>query len=188
VCARDAPISQAIRLPIMPTVLSAEGFTTVATEGLVRRSSGTAGTIAYFRGGIFVGTSCAQPVVAGDAPRIVRYDVKSSTWSTVYESPLIDAHARSYVRDRQFAQYREAALRPSRGRRGAPDEKVPRDSGYRSMCVFQGKSDRTPALYVSTMSRDGAILLRSPDGKSFEQVSEPGFGDPSMYSFCALTK
>jgi hypothetical protein len=172
----------------MPTVLSAEGFTTVATEGLGRRSSGTAGSMAYFRGGIFVGTSCAHPVVAGDAPRIVRYDVKSSTWSTVYESPLIDAHARSYVRDRQFAQYPEAALRPSRGRRGAPDEKVPRDSGYRSMCVFQGKSDRTPALYVSTMSRDGAILLRSPDGKSFEQVSEPGFGDPSVYSFCALTK
>ena len=71
---------------------------------------------------------------------------------------------------------------------GRPVQRFPRDAGYRSMCVFQGKSDRAPALYVSTMSRTGAVLLRSEDGKSFEPVCEPGFGDASIYSFRSLVE
>ena len=147
--------------------------------------------MAYFRGGIYVGTSCANPVAPSDAPRILRYDVKSGAWTTVYESPLIDPQRRSHVRDRQFAQEGVVAgqLRRRRGAgTGGDAAKVPRDSGYRSMCVFQGKSDRIPALYVSTVSRTGGLLLRSTDGKSFEVVSEPGFGDPGVYSFGSLVE
>jgi hypothetical protein len=165
--------------------LSADRFTAVATEGLGRKSSGTAASMAYFRGGIFVGTSCDNPAAASDAPRILRYDVKDGTWDTAYESPLIDPHSRSP--DHQFGQEGVARRQPARRRNaGNATGKTPRDSGYRSMCVFQGKSDRSPALYVSTMSRTGAIILRSTDGEAFEPVSEPGFGDPSVYSFRAL--
>ena len=168
----------------MAHLLSVDRFATVATEGFGRKSSGTAGSMVFFRGGVFVGTSCANPTSPDDAPRILRYDVKRGTWSTVYESPLIDPQPRSHVRDRQFG-----AGHVGRRRSGETDgavAKIPRDSGYRSMCVFQGKSDQSPALYVSTAARTGALLLRSTDGAAFEPVSEPGFGDPNVYSFGAL--
>src|SRR5262249_32526162 len=65
--------------------------------------------------------------------------------------------------------------------------RVPRDSGFRSMCVFQGCSDSAPALYVTTMSRTGSVFLRSEDGSRFEQVSEPGLGNQDVYSYRGLT-
>jgi hypothetical protein len=169
---------------VTASVLSHDRFTAVATEGLGRKSSGTAESMAYFRGDIFVGTSCINPIDPADAPRILRYHANRGTWTTAYESPLIDPQPRSHVPARQLGQDRVALWQHGHG----PDArgKVPRDAGYRSMCVFQGKSDRSPALYVSTMSRTGAVLLRSPDGETFEPVSEPGFGDPSVYSFRAL--
>jgi hypothetical protein len=179
----------------MANVLSADRFTAVATEGLGRMSSDTAGSMVHFRGGIYVGTSCANPVGRSDAPRIFRYDIKGGTWSSVYESPLIDPQPRLRGDDHQ-SRLDGSARRQRDRRRGKgedavgqdPAGRVPRDSGYQSMCVFQGKSDRSPALYVSTMSRTGAILLRSEDGEVFEPVAGPGFGDASVYSFRSLVE
>jgi len=176
----------------MRTALSVDKFACVASDGLGRKSSGTAGSMAYFRGSVYVGTSCANPAAASDAPRILRYNVKGRKWETVYESPLIDPQPQSHAADRQLA-------RPGAGRLQSGDRvsgirttdaagKVPRDSGYRSMCVFQGKSDRNPTLYVSTHSRSGATLLRSEDGETFELVAEPGFGDARVYSFRSLVE
>jgi hypothetical protein len=172
-------------------VLSADRFTTIATEGLGRESSGTAGSMVYFRDSVFVGTVCGNPITPSDAPRILRHDVESGTWTTAYESPLIDPHPRSHVRERRLSA--DGGAPDHRHRAGAAEKgnaagKIPRDFGYRSMCVFQGKSDRTPALYLSTISRTGAIILRSTDGEAFEPVSEPGLGDPSVYSFRGLVE
>src|ERR1700686_5337583 len=69
--------------------------------------------------------------------QIWRYDPPKNQWTRVYISPLVIG---------------------TKGRR------VPRDIGYRNMVVFQGKSDATPALYVTTMSwaeAAGAYFLRS---------------------------
>jgi hypothetical protein len=165
----------------MASVLSADRFTVIASDGSGRPSSGTAGAMVHFRGGVYVGTSCANPAAADDAPRILRYDVKDGTWTTVYESPLLDPQSASSVRDSQ-----QTGRRATRGRGGRTE--MPVDSGYRSMCVYQGKSDREPVLYVSTMSTNGARLLRSKDGKSFEPVGLPGHGDPDIYSFRSLAE
>ncbi len=57
---------------------------------------------------------------------------------------------------------------------------VARETGYRSMVVFQGESDPEPALYVATwaVSRSpGALLLRSTDGVEFLPVSPFGIID-----------
>lgn len=54
---------------------------------------------------------------------------------------------------------------------------VARETGFRSMAVFQGESDDEPALYAATwaVSRSpGALLLRSTDGKEFHPVSPFG--------------
>ncbi len=62
----------------------------------------------------------------------------------------------------------------------AKGERLPRELGYRGMCVFQGKSDDAPHLYVSTYTPargQGTRILRSPDGVDFAEIPMPeGFG------------
>jgi hypothetical protein len=163
------------------TVLPADRFSMIASGGLGRTSAVTAHSMTYFRDKLYVGTSYANPILAEDAPRILRYDPGRGEWKTVYESPLIDPQHRSHVPDR--ATVKEVAASGNLRRRDRP---LPRDAGYRSMCVFQGKTDDAPALYASTMSRTGGLILRSAEGETFEPVSEPGFGDPDIYSFRGL--
>ncbi len=158
-------------------MLTADRFTVVASGGLGRELAITAHSMAYFRGHLYLGTTCANPVEAKDAPRILRYDFDTGEWQTVYEAPLTEPVGRQLVADRTLGDL-------STLRRGKVP--LPRHSGYRSMCVFQGKSDDAPALYVSSMSRSGASILRSADGETFETVGEPGLGDPDIYSFRGL--
>jgi len=158
-------------------MLTADRFIAVASGGLGRESAITAHSMAYFRGHLFLGTTCPNPVEAKDAPRILRYDFETGDWQTVYEAPLVEPVGRQLVPDRTLGEL-------STLRRGKVP--LPRHSGYRSMCVFQGKSDDEPALYVSTLSRSGAEILRSADGETFEPVGEPGLGDPDIYSFRGL--
>jgi hypothetical protein len=159
-------------------MMSTDRFSVVASGGAGQESSSTVQCMAYFRGSLYLGTSCANPVDAKDAPRILRHDSATGKWQTVYESPLTNPSRRSQVPD--FAIGKNAAeLRRISG-------PLPRDTGYRSMCVFQGKTDDAPALYVSTMSRSGGLILRSADGETFEAVGEPGLGAPDTYSFRGL--
>lgn len=81
---------------------------------------------------------------------IWRYDPLLEHWERVFQAPMIVGHE---------------------------GDEFSRDLGYRGMTVFQGKSDRKPALYTSTWSRSrgsGPLILRTEDGKSFETVSKPG--------------
>jgi SAM-dependent methyltransferase len=55
-----------------------------------------------------------------------------------------------------------------------------RDIGYRGMSVFQGPRDPEPALYVGTWAATGARVMRTYDGRTFEEVSEPGLGHASI--------
>ena len=162
-------------------MLSTDRFSVVASGGAGQESSNTAQCMAYFRGSLYLGTSCANPVPAKDAPRILRYDSAAGKWHTVYESPLTNPSRRSHVPDLTIGN--DAAALPKFDGDSGP---LPRDTGYRSMCVFQGKTDDAPALYVSTMSRSGGLILRSADGETFEVVGEPGLGAPDNYSFRGL--
>jgi len=169
----------------MANVLDRDSFSVLATEGLGRIAAATAHSMAYFRGALFLGTSCGNVSGADDAPRIYRYTPGTNEWETVYESPTVATSPRAIAPDRQVLKHftGDAEGFPRRRTDGG---QVPRDTGYRSMCVFQGRSDPEPALYVSTMSRSGGLLLRSLDGRDFEPVGEPGFGDDRIYSFRGL--
>ena len=160
----------------------------VGPDGLGRPSNATAHSMAYFRDALYVGTSCGNVSGAEDAPRILRFDPEREEWITVYEAPLVEADARSFVPDRNLMKHSaRIGNRGGRGRRGREGEPVPRDVGFRSMRVFQGRSDSAPALYVTTMSRRGGVILRSEDGLAFTEVGEVGLGDPNRYSFRGLT-
>jgi hypothetical protein len=169
-------------------MLQAENFKVIATQGLGRSNNMTARTMTVFKDALYVGTSCAKVVDADDATRIWRYDFKTEDWTLAYESPLIDWTVRADVPDLQVVRHVRGVdltkLSSIRRRDGA---RVPRDNGFRSMCVFQGRSDSELTFYATTMSRTGTIFLRSEDGSTFEQVSEPGLGNPDIYSYRGLT-
>lgn len=161
----------------------ADEFISLGDEGLGTPSSTIAHSMAWFRGGIFVG--CTNPGGKGpdDAARIMRYDPQTGEWDEVYRSPLVPPDARSSATDVQVSSHM--------GKFGKfkqqEHDRVPLDNGYRSMTIFQGRSDREPCLYVSSLSPWGARILRSEDGETFVPVSEPGFGDSTILSFRGLT-
>jgi hypothetical protein len=54
------------------------------------------------------------------------------------------------------------------------------------MAVFRGVSDPTPALYVSTLSPTGSLILRSNDGEHFVPVNQPEPDNSHTWAFRAL--
>jgi SAM-dependent methyltransferase len=90
--------------------------------------------------------------------QIWRYDPRVNQWERVHRSPMITLDGKE----------------------------VMRDIGYRGMAVFEGTSDRRPVIYLSSWSATGARMIRSEDGRTFTDVSEPGLGRPSMVCFRTL--
>lgn len=170
----------------MGKILGPDRLQTVATGAFGRPAEASARCAAFFRGAFYLGSSYADLTGPDNAPRILRYARRKGEWEAVYQSPLIEPGTRSSVPDRRQQLYLAAHGFEDAGA-GRIEGRVPRDAGYRSMCVFQGGSDPEPALYVSSMSRGGGVLLRSRDGRTFEELGEPGLGDPDIYSFDALT-
>jgi hypothetical protein len=65
--------------------------------------------------------------------------------------------------------------------------RVPREAGYRKLVVFRGLSDQEPALYASTISPYGSLILRSNDGRQFQPTIQPVLSQPNpVWSFRAL--
>lgn len=152
----------------------------MAVGGFGRRENGTADSMAWFRGRLYVGVTSHKVLkpgqkkagqtggdvsrrasVPGPAERaqIWRYDVGADRWELAFQSPML--------------RLRDGRL-------------MPRDIGYRGMVVFQGSSDPEAALYVTTISVLGSLVLRSTDGRSFSPVSTPGLGNPGRRSLRTL--
>jgi hypothetical protein len=167
-------------------IIAPRQFAVAATGGAGQPNAATVRSMAFFRGALYLGTSCENIPGADDAPRILRSAAPPDGWETVYESPLTEPGPRALVPDRQIGLQLAGRDFSSLGRRRS-DRRVPRDVGYRAMCVFQARSDPEPALYVSTMSRGGGRLLRSQDGRNFAEVGPPGLGNPDLYSLTGLT-
>jgi len=94
--------------------------------------------------------------------QIWSFDLYTRSWNHVFTSPLVSTS--------DFSD-------------------VPREFGYRSMCVFKGKADLEPCLYVATTApgrSPGALILRSSDGQSFDQVSDYGILDLPITSIRSL--
>ena len=171
----------------MSHILEAKDFHVIARDGLGRIANSTAHAMAFFRGALYVGTSVGNVSGADDTPGIFRYDPQADKWSSVYESPLIERTVRADVPDINVIKHFTADAQSMLSRRRTENGPVPRDTGFRSMCIFQGSTDPGPALYVTTMSRTGGLILRSIDGEKFEQVGEDGLVNKDIYSFRGLT-
>lgn len=171
----------------MSRLLEAKDFRVIAREGLGRIANSTAHALTLFRGSLYMGSSVGNVSGADDTPGIFRYDPQTEEWRSVYEPPLIERTVRADVPDLNVIKHFKGNTEALLSRRKADGGPVPRDSGYRSMCIFQGRSDPEPALYVTTMSRTGGLILRSVDGERFEQVGDDGLFSRDIYSFRGLT-
>jgi hypothetical protein len=158
----------------VPLPLEREHFELVAGGGFGDGRNAYAHSAVWFDGRLYVGTTrdnlClvaarnplamrCWPVQCPDPPdpeglraHIWCHDPARRTWERVHVSPMIARDGRE----------------------------VMRDIGYRGMAVFKGASDREPALYCGTWSATGARVMRSTDGRTFEDVSPPGLVDPSI--------
>ncbi|HKQ98114.1 MAG TPA: hypothetical protein VJV75_09590, partial [Candidatus Polarisedimenticolia bacterium] len=169
-------------------ILRAAQFRAVATRGFGDPQNSYPHAMAWFRDRLFVGTTRNILQLVSIAPdpstdafhlwpvrvpdgtnalsldqrcQIWRYDPLAGTWEMSFQSPRLERDGHS----------------------------VWRDFGYRNMVVMQTRSDRAPALYVTTMSSsrgNGASILRSEDGVDFQPVTKPGLGDAGVTSFRAL--
>ncbi|MEE4238203.1 MAG: hypothetical protein V2I51_15890 [Anderseniella sp.] len=157
------------------TCITAEQFRLIGDRGLGNPAARVAHACAYFEGNLYMGTTHGSGDSPGDCGRILRHRCKQGQWQTVYTSPLRQPDLRSTAID--VLRYKRKAM---------PTTQVPVHRGFRGMAVFQGKSDSRPALYVSTISNWGGVVLRSSDGENFEPVSAPGLGDDQLLSFRAL--
>lgn len=159
-------------------MLDAANLRLIGARGLGNPRSRVAHASTLFEGRLYLGVTHPNGDGPEDCARILRHDFTSGDWAEVHRSPVIEADGRAAARD---------VLRPTGGAgRAAVGAAVPRDRGYRGMAVFQGTSDRRPALYASTISNWGGLILRSADGDRFEVVSKPGLGDERLLSFRAL--
>ena len=169
-------------------VLRASQFRAIATRGFGDPQNSYPHAMAWFRDRLFVGTTRNILQLVSIAPdpstdafhlwpvrvpdgtnalsldqrcQIWRYDPLAGAWEMTFQSPRLEHGGHS----------------------------VWRDFGYRNMVVMQTRSDRQPALYVTTMSSsrgNGASILRSEDGIDFQPVTKPGLGDAGVTSFRAL--
>lgn len=166
----------------MSTVLCPQDFTFLAKDGLGRTSSAVAHSMVEFEGRLFVGTTAPSPWDDDAKPCILVRDGASGDWSVAYDPPRIEMGARAGTVDVQMSG--DGGI----GRRRQAKSVLPVDFGYRSMIVFQGKSDDKPCLYVTSMSLLGGRILRSEDGKRFKPVGRPGLGNSEILSFRCLTR
>lgn len=159
-------------------ILTAGDFTRIGKDGIGNLKSKVAQTLCLFHDKLYIGVTHHHGHGPDDRARILCHDPSTGSWETVYESPLVPA-------DDLVSPARDLS-KPQRFGNSARDDVadlVPLNRGYRGMGVFQATHESEPALYVSTLSHWGACLLRSTDGRKFDLVSEPGFGDATILSF-----
>lgn len=166
-------------------LLQSSDFEEVIEGGFDRPSNSIAHSMTEFEGALYVGATAPKATDPDSIPSILRYDPAAGSWERVYEPDSVDVGVRAYAQDVQTT--RGDSRKASRGRRGQTTV-LPRDFGYRSMIVFQGRSDPKPCLYATSMSYLGGRVLRSEDGRCFENTCEPGLGNSSILSLRGLTE
>lgn len=101
--------------------------------------------------------------------QIWRYKPEINEWKMVYRSPLVSP-VKKYMETLKGNDGKERKVSTKK-------DLVPRDIGYRGMCVFKGKSDTVEALYIASWAPSlapGPLILRTEDGENFDIVSEYG--------------
>jgi hypothetical protein len=189
---KTAVIASRRRDPAPLRGLSVDDFRRVGRGGLADGHNNYAHSMAWFKGKLYLGTTRSNlcmlklqsafeglplsvwPVECPDSldglyrldrrSQIWAFDPATGEWEMVFRAPLVDAVAGG--------------------------GQVPREIGYRSMSVFQADSDPEPALYIAAWApgrAPGGLILRTYDGRDFQQVSRYGILDVPVSATRSLT-
>ncbi|QIB35181.1 hypothetical protein [Ancylobacter pratisalsi] len=163
----------------MSSLLDSTCFVRAARGGLGSADAATAAALAFFDGALYLGTGALATGLAPPPARLMR--LEDGQWLTVLESAASDEAGEAVVDADLDPALLVAVHEVEDEARATPDE-----DGYVALASLRMGDEETPALYVGTASPQGGRVLRSPDGLSFEPVSEPGFGNPACYAVASL--
>ena len=170
------------------TPLAAADFVRVGSNGFGDGQNSYAHSLGWFRDSLYVGTSRNALQLLRLFPP--RHAPAMDPWPVPVPPRVEDLDLHGEIRRLDPRTGRCEVVHRSPDLKSRTGGLVPRELGYRGMEVHQGRSDASPALYVSSISSvargTGARILRSPDGKRFEPVGEPGLGNPRVSSFRTL--
>lgn len=162
--------------------LPARSFRRIARNGFGDPLNSYPHSMTWYRDRLYVGTTRSNLCLF----KVSKISKKLDRWPVECPDRVYDQDMRA-----QIWTYDHAAADPAAENSGwtlvsqapyidANGEVLPREIGYRSMCVFQGTSDPEPCLYVGTYvpaRGEGTRILRSEDGQSFEEIPMPdGWG------------
>lgn len=154
-------------------------FTCLGRGGLGDGHNNYAHSMAWFGGKLYLGTTRSNLAMLrmqssyANMP-FVCWPVESP--ETMDELYKLDRRAQIWCYD-PATQGWEMVFRAPMVEGVGGGAKVAREIGYRSMQVFQSQNDDRPALYVSAWApgrAPGGLILRTYDGRHFEQVSRYG--------------
>jgi len=160
--------------------LSRADFACIGKGGLGDGHNNYAHSMAWFKGKLYLGTTRSN--LCSLRLQSAFEDIPFDCWpvecpETMDELYKIDRRAQIWCYDpatREWEMVYRAPLVESVTGNG---QMVTREMGYRSMDIFQGEDDPEPALYISAWAPSrapGGLILRTRDGRNFEQISRYG--------------
>jgi hypothetical protein len=165
--------------------LSKRDFRCIANNGFGDKLNAYPHSMAWFQNKLFVGTTRSNLClfkVSKIEKRLDRWPVQCPDY--VYDQ---DMRAQIWSFDPGKAVPGEVnsgwSLQSQAPWIDADGERLPRELGYRGMCVFQGASDPDAHLYTATYAPArgfGTRILRSADGTRFEEIPMPEGFDKSI--------
>jgi hypothetical protein len=158
--------------PWPPRGLAHADFRQIAKNGFGDQHNAYPHSMALYQGKLLVGTSRSNLCML----RVSKMRTRIKHWPVECPNNLYDLDMRAQIHSLDFTtgRWREVFRSPLIEARGGG--RVPRAMSYRCMTVFQGESDKEPALYCGTYASargDGAHILRSEDGENFEPTLRP---------------
>lgn len=156
---------------------SLEHFKCIAARGISDPLNAYPHSMKWHDGRLIVGTTRANMC----ALRVSKVKTNIGVWPVQCPENLYDLDMRAQIHAWSAENGRWTELFRSPLITGRDGSTVPRELGYRGMTAFQGESDESPALYISTYASArgyGCNILRAIDGENFEPIPMPKeFGD-----------
>lgn len=164
--------------------LARDDFRRIAANGWGDQLNAYAYSMAQYDDAIYVGTSRGNLVMIHQ-----NHPDWMSNWPVRLPREFHDFDFRAEIRryrpstDDWERVFRSPRVTNKHGRR------IPRDLGYRSMTVWQGRCDRSPALYAATFAPASAqappVILRHHVNSGFEPLSQ-AMSDPTINTYRIL--
>ncbi len=165
--------------------LAKQMFRCIAKNGFGDKLNAYPHSMAWFNGRLMVGTTRSNLCMF----KVSKIEKRLDRWPVECPDNLYDQDMRA-----QIWSFDPAMVRSGQSNSGwtmraqspwieVNGERLPRELGYRGMCVFKGASDDSDHLYVATYAPargQGARILRSKDGDTFDPIPMPAGFSPSI--------